>query len=129
MWQMSGTRLLRRRTPHRKRREASTLTVSKQFGSIILTHFCILAESGVSRASYKSRVNEEMKKFQEKAQSEWDASTVNTETKRLSTEERMARRIAKEVLRDNKKLGNVHSDASLQKLLEREAKKQLEADN
>lgn len=88
-----------------------------------------MAESGVSRASYKSRVNEEMKKFQEKAQSEWDASTVNTETKRLSTEERMARRIAKEVLRDNKKLGNVHSDASLQKLLEREAKKQLEADN
>ena len=69
-----------------------------------------------------------MKKFQEKAQSEWDASTVNSETKRLTTEERMARKIAKEVLQNNKKLGNVHSDASLQKLLEREAKKHLEAE-
>lgn len=70
-------------------------------------------KSGVSRASkasYKSKVAEEMKRFQEKAQSEWDASTVNSETKRLTTEERMARKIAKEVLRDNKKLGNIHSD-------------------
>jgi hypothetical protein len=86
-----------------------------------------LTESGVSKASVKSRVQEEMKKFQEKAQSEWDASTVNTEIRKMSTEDRMARKIAKEVLRDNKKLGNVHSDASLQKLLEREAKKHLEA--
>ena len=54
-----------------------------------------------------------MKKFHEKAQSEWDATTVNSETKRLTTEERMARKIAKEVLMANKKLGNVHSDASL----------------
>ena len=68
-----------------------------------------------------------MKKFQEKAQSEWDATTVNSEIKKLTTEERMARKIAKEVLRDNKKLGGVHSDASLQKILEREAKKQLES--
>lgn len=84
--------------------------------------------SRASKASYKSKVNDEMKKFQEKAQSEWDATTVNSETKRLTTEERMARKIAKEVLMANKKLGNVHSDASLQKLLEREAKKHLEAE-
>lgn len=44
----------------------------------------------------------------------------------MSTEERIARKIAKDVLRDNKKLGGVHSDASLQKLLEREAKRHLE---
>ena len=82
----------------------------------------------MSKASYKSRVNEEMQKFREKAQSEWDATTVTSETRKLTTEEKMARKIAKEVLRDNKKLGNVHSDASIQKLLEREAKKHLEAD-
>ena len=69
-----------------------------------------------------------MKKFQEKAQSEWDASTVTSEQRKMNPEERMARRIAKEVLRDNKKLGGVHSGASIQKLLEREAKKHLEAD-
>ena len=82
----------------------------------------------MSKASYKSRMNDEMKKFQEKAQSEWDASTVNSETRKLTAEEKLARKIAKEVLRDNKKLGNVHSDASLQKLLEREAKKHLAAE-
>ena len=71
-------------------------------------------------------MNEEMKKFQEKAQSEWDATTMNSETKKMTTEERMARRIAKDVLKENKKLGNIHSGASIQKLLEREAKKHLE---
>ena len=70
-------------------------------------------------------MNEEMKRVQDKQQSEWDASTVNSETRKLTAEERLARKIAKEVLRDNKRLGNVHSDASLQKLLEREAKKHL----
>ena len=68
-----------------------------------------------------------MKKWQEKAASEWDTATVNSEIRKMSTEERMARKIAKEVLRENKQLGNVHSDASIQKLLEREAKKQLDA--
>ena len=37
----------------------------------------------------------------------------------------MAARIAKEVLRDNAKLRGVHSGASMQKILEKEAKKQL----
>ena len=46
----------------------------------------------------------------------------------MTTEERIARKIAKDVLRDNKKLGNVHSDASIQKILEREAKKHLESE-
>lgn len=84
-------------------------------------------KSGVSQASYKSKVNEEMKKFREKAQSEWDTSTVTSEMRKMTTEERIAHKIAKEVLRDNKKLGAVHSGASLQKLLEREAKKHLES--
>ena len=62
---------------------------------MLLIIFFYHLESGVSKASYKSRVQEEMKKFQEKAQSEWDASTVNTEIRNMSTEERMARKIAK----------------------------------
>ena len=43
----------------------------------------------------------------------------------MSAEDRIASKIANEVLRDNKKLGGVHSGASIKKLLEREAKKQL----
>lgn len=54
-----------------------------------------------------------MKKFREKAQSEWDTSTVTSEMRKMTTEERIAHKIAKEVLRDNKKLGAVHSGASL----------------
>ena len=43
----------------------------------------------------------------------------------MSTEDRIAQKIAGEVLRDNQKLRGVHSGASIKKLLEREAKKQL----
>lgn len=53
---------------------------------------------------------------------------MTSEIKKMTTEERIARKIAKDVLRDNKQLGNVHSDASLQKLLEREAKKHLQSE-
>jgi hypothetical protein len=41
----------------------------------------------------------------------------------MSTEDRVAARIANEVLRDNAKLRGVHSGASIKKILEREAKK------
>ena len=40
---------------------------------------------------------------------------------KLTAEEKMARKIAKEVLKDNSKLRGVHSDASIQKILEKEA--------
>jgi hypothetical protein len=44
---------------------------------------------------------------------------------KMTAEEKMARKIAKEVLRDNTKLRGVHSGASIQKLLEKEARKHL----
>ena len=42
-----------------------------------------------------------------------------------STEDRIAVKLAAEVLRDNAKLRGVHSQNSLKRLLEKEAKKQL----
>lgn len=45
--------------------------------------------------------------------------------KGLSAEDRIANKIANEVLKDNAKLRGVHSGASIKKLLEKEAKKQL----
>ena len=42
-----------------------------------------------------------------------------------SAEDRVANRIASEVLKDNAKLRGVHSGASIKKILEKEAKKQL----
>ena len=41
----------------------------------------------------------------------------------MTTEDKIAQKIANEVLKENKKLGGVHSGASLKKILEREAKK------
>ena len=51
-----------------------------------------------------------------------------TRERKQTAEERIASKIAAEVLRDNAKLRGVHSGASIKKMLEREAKKQLLAD-
>ena len=42
-----------------------------------------------------------------------------------TTEERVAARLAKEVLSENSKLRGIHSHSSIKKLLEKEAKRQL----
>lgn len=41
----------------------------------------------------------------------------------MTAEDRIAQKIASEVLKDNAKLRGVHSGASIKKILEREAKK------
>jgi hypothetical protein len=53
---------------------------------------------------------------------DWDASTAGG---KQTTEDRIARKLANEVLRDNAKLRGVHSASSIKKLLEKEAKKAL----
>ena len=73
--------------------------------------------------SYKSRLAEEKAKEAE-TQSQWNASTT-TSKRELTAEDRLARKIASEVLRDNAKLKGIHSGASITKILEKEAKKQL----
>lgn len=83
-----------------------------------------LLESGLSKASkmsYSQRVSEAKKKEASQKQ-DWDASTTG-EKKQQSAEDRIASKIAQEVLRDNAKLRAVHSGPSIKKLLEREAKK------
>lgn len=55
---------------------------------------------------------------------EWDASTTASQ-KGLNDEDKIAAKIASEVLRDNAKLRQVHSGQSIKVLLEREAKRQM----
>ena len=74
--------------------------------------------------SMKSRIAEE-KKRESQVQPDWMSTTSS---KKNTTEDRVAARIAQEVLRDNAKLRGVHSNTSIKKLLEREAKKQLLAE-
>jgi hypothetical protein len=78
--------------------------------------------------SFKSRLAAEKQKDAE-TKSQWDRTTV-TSSKRggplQTTEDKLASKIANEVLRDNAKLRGVHSGASIKAILEKEAKKQLQ---
>jgi oligoendopeptidase F len=75
--------------------------------------------------SYKSRIAEEKRK-EEQEQPEWDRATVASDKHRVVTaEDRVAQRIANEVLKDNQKLRGIHSNQSIKKILEKEAKRQL----
>lgn len=66
-------------------------------------------------------------KKSEKEKSEWDRSTVVSDVPR-TVEEKLASKIATEMLKDNPKLKGVHSSMSLKKILEKEAKRQLLAE-
>lgn len=78
--------------------------------------------SKASNASYASRMKD-VKDREASSKKDWDAST--TGEKKTSAEDRLASKIAQEVLRDNPKIRQVHSGASIKKLLEKEAKKQM----
>jgi hypothetical protein len=67
--------------------------------------------SGVSKASFTSRVKEAKQKEAEE-RPEWQSTT--SERKKISAEDRMAHKIAAEVLKDNQKLRGVHSKNSIQ---------------
>ena len=74
--------------------------------------------------SYKSRLAEEKAKAFE-TKSQWNES-VTSSKRGNSTEDKLAQKIAQEVLRDNAKLRGIHSGASIKHILEKEAKRQLQ---
>lgn len=80
-------------------------------------------KSAASKASFQSRVSEARKKEAEE-RPDWQSVTSS---KRPSAEDRMASKIAAEVLRDNASLRGVHSKNSIKMLLEKEAKKHMAA--
>ena len=55
---------------------------------------------------------------------DWD-NTTTASKKKPSAEDRMASKIAAEVLKDNAKLRGVHSKESIKAILEKEAKRQM----
>lgn len=73
----------------------------------------------------KSRVEVEKKKVAAELP-EWDASTTASKReKKNGVEDRVAAQIASEMLKDNQKLRGVHSNVSIKKIIEKEAKRQL----
>ncbi len=78
--------------------------------------------SGASKASFTARVKE-AKEREAEQRPEWQSTT--SERRKVSAEDRMAAKIASEVLKDNAKLRGVHSKDSIKMILEREALKQM----
>lgn len=84
-------------------------------------------KSHASRMSYKSRLAEEKSKMSQQQKSHWNDSVSMTSSKReMNAEDRLARKIANEVLRDNAKLRGIHSEQSIKQILQKEAKRQLQ---
>ncbi len=88
------------------------------------TRSAVSYHSSKTAASKKSLRSQVLEAINEEGQTkaEWDASVKGDKE---TTEDRIARKLAKEVLRDNAKLRGVHSSNSIKKLLEKEAKKFL----
>ena len=78
----------------------------------------------MSKASIRSRVLAEKAAHGGPQAEDWDQS-VTSEKRKLTTEDRVAARLAQEVMKDNPKFKGIHSNASVRKMLEAEAKKQL----
>lgn len=81
--------------------------------------------SAASKQSYTQRIKEAAKDAQDKP--EWDAGSLTSEVRQKKAEDRMAAKIASEVLKENQKLRGVHSKESIKKILEKEAIKQMQA--
>jgi hypothetical protein len=79
--------------------------------------------SGASKQSYQKRIAEAKQEAEDKP--EWDKS-VTTEKRNKDVANRMASKIAMEVLKDNHKLRGVHSKESIKAILEKEALKQMQ---
>ena len=82
------------------------------------------AATGVSKQSYTKRMAEAKEKAETK--SEWDNGSATSEVRNKRAEDRMASKIAAEVLKDNQKLRGIHSKESIKKILEKEALKQMQ---
>ena len=71
----------------------------------------------------KSRVSE-IKKQEKGDKRDWDQSTTASR-KDKTVEDKVAAQIAREMLENNQKLRGVHSNVSIKKIIEKEAKRQL----
>lgn len=71
--------------------------------------------------SMRSRVDAEKKK-EAAAKADWDRTTV-TSRREMAVEDKVAAKIASEMLKDNQKLRGVHSNVSIKKIIENEAKR------
>lgn len=79
--------------------------------------------TGKSRMSKKSEIMNEIKRDEEKKE-QWDTST-QAEKRKQTVEEKLASKLADQILESNPNLKAIHSKTSMKKMLENEAARQL----
>jgi len=86
-----------------------------------------MASEGKSVASEKSHQSiSELKAKMEKHKKDWETMSTTTKKNAASLEERIAKHVADEILRNNTEFRHFHSNNSVRKILEREAQKHIE---
>jgi len=83
------------------------------------------SRSVASERTHKS-IQELKSKLENKEKKDWDNLSVTTTKKQTTIEERIAKHVADEVLRNNTQFRHFHSNASVRRILEKEAQKHLE---
>jgi hypothetical protein len=83
----------------------------------------ITGRSRMSKMSKKSELMDEIKR-EDKQKEDWDTST-NADRQKKTVEERLASKLADQILENNPNLKGVHSKVSMKRMLEKEAAKQL----
>jgi len=83
------------------------------------------SRSVASERSNKS-IHDLKQKLEAKEKKDWDQLSTTTKKNAVTVEERIAKHVADEILRNNYQFKHFHSNASIRKLLEKEAHKHLE---
>jgi len=83
------------------------------------------SRSVASERTNKS-INELKSRLEGKEKKDWDQLSNTTKKNAVTVEERIAKHVADEILRNNYQFKHFHSNASIRKLLEKEAQKHME---
>jgi len=86
-----------------------------------------VASEAKSAASERSQQSiSELKAKMDKHKKDWDTISTTTKKNAATLEERIAKHVADEIIRNNTEFKHFHSNASIRKILEKEAHKHLE---
>jgi len=87
---------------------------------------CASESKSVASEKTHKTISDLKAKLESKEKKDWDNMSTTTKKNAVTVEERIAKHVADEILRNNTEFRHFHSNNSVRKILEREAKKHLE---
>lgn len=87
---------------------------------------CASDNKSVASERTQKSIQDLKTKLENKEKKEWETLTTSTKKNVVSIEERIAKHVADEVIRNNTQFRHFHSNASVRKILEKEAQKHIE---